>query len=176
MNYRVQEFTSDQQPSDEMLRDAYTLFQQNIPSFDKKSRLDNEHTLQSRMDPVAYRKILKDTSVLFALNTQEKIVGLLEWDSRDRADVFLAMMTWIMVANTERGNGVASVLHQHFESACVPSVIQQTRKPVYQALGVHLQNPAKEIYRKWGYVKGPIQYNDGRRLFMVKQASTGTDV
>lgn len=145
-----------------------------IPSFDELNDGENADTIAMRNTPGAYKKMLEVKEVILALDINDQVAGLLEWDERDRPDSLLAMITWLIVHPSRQGQGISSLLHKYLETVRIPDLIAKTRKPVYQTLGVHLKNPALNIYRKWDYVDAPFQYEDGRRLFMSKQRSTCT--
>jgi GNAT superfamily N-acetyltransferase len=156
-------------PTPEVLQSACDLFRRNIPVFDEQCGAENEEALKLRGTPEAYAKLLETRTLLLAFDTREAVMGMLEYDERDKQEVMLAFVVWLMVDESVRGRGISSELHRHFERVCVPDAIRRAQKTVYQALAVHLQNPALGIYRKWEYIDAPFQWNDGRRWFLYKE-------
>ena len=165
----IEIFSGNREPSIAQLESVCDLFRRNLPVFDDQNVAENADTLSLRDTPDAYRKLLETKTLLLVCGENERISGLLEWDPRDKQEFLLAYITWFLVDQDSRGQGLSTKLHQKFEKQCVPPLIQHTQQTVLQALAVHLKNPALQIYRKWGYSeKGAPQWNDGRRLFMVK--------
>ena len=169
----IEVFDHEYQPSIAQLEAACDLFCNTLPVFDDLSAADNADAIALRRTPEDYQKLLETKTLLLVCGEREYIAGLLEWDPCDKEEVMLAHITWMLVDQSARGQGFSTKLHQHFEQVCVPTVIEQTQKTVYQALSVHLQNHhALNIYRRWGYSEeGAPQWNDGRRLFMIKEPS-----
>jgi len=163
-------FNKERQPSTVQLESVCELFKRATPEFDEQSKKENSDTCTARARPDDYRKLLETKTLLLITKNRDEVTALLEWDSREKDDVTLAYITWILVAEENRGQGLASLLHTQFEEECMPNVIRNaTSETIYQALGVHLKNPAIDIYRKWGYDEtNAPQWNDGRKLFMVK--------
>lgn len=172
MERHIEVFNHEKLPTQAVLQAACTLFQENTPIFDEENVNENLASIAMRATPVHYRKLLEGhRTLLLAFNTHERVVGLLEWDERDylrNQDALLAYIVWLMVDVPERGKGLSTYLHKHFEGRCLPGVIKNTEKTVYQALGVHFQNPAAHIYRRWGYAD-QFPSRDGRKLFMFKR-------
>lgn len=171
MEARVEIFTCEHEPQAEQLRAACDLFRRNIPVFDAKSHEENAASVALRATPDAYRTLLKTKTLLLALDMHDRVMGLLEWDRRKAFDPILAYMSWLIIDRPERGRGLSTRLHDCFESVCVPRMREETRTTVHQVLGVHRKNPAQNIYQKWGYRDAPPQWNDARRLFMIKKPS-----
>lgn len=171
MEARIEIFTREHEPQEEQLRAACDLFQRNIPVFDAKNNEENAASIALRETPRAYRALLETKTLLLAFDTRDRVVGLLEWDRRKAFDPILAYISWLIIDRPERGRGLSTRLHDCFERVCVSRMREQTRATVHQVLGVHRKNPAQNIYRKWGYRDAPPQWNDARRLFMIKKPS-----
>jgi len=175
-NYLVtvttREYQPDQEIPQELLQKACELFRATIPSFDAEDETKNPELIADRDTPELYRTLLKDRSLILALDTHDQVAGLLEWYERERENIVLMFITWMMVDQSRQGSGIASLLHQHFETQSVPRVAAKTSNDVFQALGVHLKNERViEIYRGWDYEDATAQYNDGRMLCMSKLVS-----
>ncbi|TSC58316.1 MAG: hypothetical protein Greene041662_761 [Candidatus Peregrinibacteria bacterium Greene0416_62] len=165
----VEIFNRERHPSTAQLEAVCDLFRTTVPVFDDESTSENSETIALRKTPDDYRRLLEVKTLLLICEENEGIAGLLEWDPRDKEQVLLAYITWMLVNRNSQGQGLSTKLHRHFEQTCVPAVVEHAQKTVYQALAVHLKNPALNIYRKWGYSEeGAPQWNDGRRLFMIK--------
>ncbi len=169
----IEIFDRNREPSTAKLESLCDLFQRNIPVFDQMNEDENPGIVAERATPENYRKLLETKTLLLVCEAHDKVSGLLEWDPRDRNDFMLAYITWIMVDKKSRGQRLSSKLHTSFEQDCIPGVVATAQKTVLQGLSVHLKNPAVEIYQKWGYTPpDEPQWNDDRRLFMIKPAAT----
>lgn len=167
----IETFNRDRFPSQAQLEAVCDLFAKNLPVFDDQNPAENAETIALRRTPDDYRRLLESKTLLLACRTSDDVAGLLEWDPRDKETVMLAFITWLLVDPNARGQKLSTRLHTEFENVCVPQVIQGAQKTTFQALAVHLKNPALGIYRHWGYSEdGAPQYDDGRRLFMIKSA------
>lgn len=167
-DWTIERFGKDRHPTLPQLEATIDLFRRNLPVFDGQSNASNAEALAMRGTPDHLRGLLDEKTLLLVCGTRESVAGLLEWDPRDRG-VMIAFITWIMVDEGRRGQGLSTMLHEEFERACVPELMENTDLDVIQGLAVHLKNPALNIYRKWGYAEdGYPQYGDGRMLFMGK--------
>lgn len=170
MQEHIEVFDRNHFPNPAQLEALCDLFKENIPAFDETSVDENIGILDAHGTPDAFRTLLETKTMLLVCKAHDEVVATLEWDPRDKSDVVLAYITWLIVDEQSRGQKLSSKLHAHFEQHCIPSVIEATQKTVLQGLSVHVKNPALKIYRKWGYSeKGAPQWNDGRRLFMIKE-------
>lgn len=170
-DWTIEAFDKDRTPSQAQLEATVDLFQRTIPVFDDINIQENPAMVLKRGDPDALRRLLETRTLLLACDTRENVAGLLEWDARDRETVMIAFISWLMVDPRMQGQGISTLLHKDFEQQRVPQLAETTDISILQGLGVHMKNPATGIYRKWGYSEsGFPQYNDGRMLFMAKDA------
>ncbi len=164
-------FHREASPSTTQLEEICGLFKRNVPVFDEEGEQERLDTLAMRRTTDAYRELLETKTLIVVRGTRDQIAGLLEWDPRERGDVLIAYITWLLVDEEERGRGLSSQLHREFEGTCVPGLIETTQKTVIQGLSVHLKNPALKIYRRWGYSEhGAPKWNNGRLLCLIKDA------
>ena len=150
-------------------RQVSELFANNCIAFDDEAEQDRLLTIEKRSTTEKLNELLESKIFYVAKNVREQVSGVLECDARECGEAMLAFVVWLIVDKQLRGNGISSQLHRRFEQEFVPEVQASTKLFVLQALAVHLKNPAKNIYERWGYEPGEIQYDDGRRLFMTKK-------
>jgi GNAT superfamily N-acetyltransferase len=80
---------------------------------------------------------------------------------------YFEMLSWIMVDETQRGQSLASLLHQHF-IADASERARRRSSPSAATLNVHRDNPARGIYRRWGYEADMRPLEDKNMIFMRK--------
>jgi ribosomal protein S18 acetylase RimI-like enzyme len=141
------------------------IFEDNYPvSRSEKERLAE---IQKHSGAQAIRNLLIEGRSLYVASQDHKnVAGFLESTIIDQTDGTYELLSWIMTATEFRGIGIASSLHNNFITDARIRAKQRLPKPTLALLNVNLENPAKNIYQKWGYrVQKTTQ--DGKHL-MIK--------
>ncbi len=125
-------------------------FEHNYPeSHPNSERLAD---LKKHAGAVAIQGLINEGRTLYVASYKpESVAGILESRVVDQADGTYEQLVWLMTSAGYRGRGVASGLHDKFISDAQVRAEQRIPKPSLALLSVNAMNPAKDIYRRWGY-------------------------
>ncbi len=108
--------------------------------------------LAAREDASAIQNLLNRGRTYYLGTAGCRLAGFLESRTLDQDDdTTVELMTWLMVDEAHRGNGVATRLHAAFIADAMLRARSRLPKPTVARLGVHNENPARAMYEHWGY-------------------------
>lgn len=163
----IERFDRVHLPDEQVLQQAIDLFIRNYPPMHDPE--DRAGAISAHESVEMLKLLIGDLEALYlALDTHQKVCGLLESKRAEMEEGIYAIVAWIMVDASVQGRGISSQLHRRFEED-VARLRGETQKPVTQLLSVHEDNKAREIYEKWGYRVEPfLEHPKPRKIFMFK--------
>lgn len=159
--------------SDELADAIVRAFSYNYP--ESYSDIERSDDLKKRNSPEKVRGLLDDGVIYILLDTKKKVLALLEWKHKVVVEWkhgvveggICVFLDWLIVDESARGNGLAKYLHDFFEGE-LRMIRRRTEMPMSQLISVHTDNPAINLFEKWGYVFDPRQRQIPGRVYMTK--------
>ncbi len=151
MALAVSQFDTESSPPEEVFAELVRLF----TSESETGFIDDDAAakgLALRSAPDGIKGLIENGHVFFvAHDIAARVLGVLEMNQYEVEGAgWYVQMSWLIVDALARGTGVSSELNRAFEAEARRR--GDMLKPNWRLqLGVNRNNPALEIYKKWGY-------------------------
>lgn len=160
--YIIQRYDLTRPAPKEIISQVPGMYERNTPRFVGEEEA-TAGVLERRKDTEAVQHLIETGRSLIVAMLQDRMLGLVDcYPSNDGTHLNLS---WILVEEDYRRNGVAAALHEEFEKMGEEMAIQ-VGVQIDAVLLVHTENLcARRRYDAWGY---KVMEEEGNKVRMVK--------